>query len=219
MSARWLRTEAVEQSRLWCLFVGFVTPQFPLTVPGQYFPLYSADPPLPMQYAPVAWARHAVLEFKRRQEALDDPFDGKTTRNAMAACYGPVTFLDEQIGIVLLALTEAGLADTTRATYTSDYGEMLGEHGLWVERRHVRRDLAGDLRWSNGLVGCEQELRTICDPRAIDARQGGSAATPGGCGGRRRGARRGRKDSVHAGPREFGSPLGENPERASSSAR
>ena len=42
-----------------------------------------------------------------------------------------VTFLDEQIGVVLAALDEAGLRDNTRIVYTSDHGEMLGEHGLW----------------------------------------------------------------------------------------
>jgi choline-sulfatase len=42
-----------------------------------------------------------------------------------------VTFLDEQIGLVLQALEEAGLAEDTRIVYTTDHGEQLGEHGMW----------------------------------------------------------------------------------------
>lgn len=132
ISAQWLREEAPKQARPWCLFVGFVTPHFPLIAPEEYFSLYPPDSlPLPVQYQPDAWARHPVLELKRRQEALDQPFDERTLRNALAAYYGLVSFMDDQIGIVLRELREAGLAENTRIIYTTDHGEMLGEHGLW----------------------------------------------------------------------------------------
>jgi choline-sulfatase len=62
---------------------------------------------------------------------LDEPLDEPTIRRAMAAYYGMVTFLDEQIGRVLSALDAAGLRDSTRIIYTADHGEMLGAHGLW----------------------------------------------------------------------------------------
>ena len=132
MAVRWLREDARDQAKPWCLFVGFVTPHFPLIVPDRYFDLYPPDSlPLPVQYAPEAWSRHPVLELKRRQEALDTPFDERAIRTAMAAYYGLVTFLDEQVGIVLQALRDAGLAESTRIVYSTDHGEMLGEHGLW----------------------------------------------------------------------------------------
>ena len=131
-AVRWLREEAQGEARPWCLMVSFATPHFPLVVPEQYFNLYPLDSlPLPVQWRPEEWSRHPVLEFKRRQQALDTPFDERTIRNAMAAYYGLVTFLDEQIGIVLQALTAAGFAENTRIIYTSDHGEMLGEHGMW----------------------------------------------------------------------------------------
>jgi choline-sulfatase len=52
-------------------------------------------------------------------------------RNAMRAYYGLVSFLDEQVYQVLEALRAAGLDRTTRIIYSTDHGEMLGEHGLW----------------------------------------------------------------------------------------
>ncbi len=131
-AVRWLRQEAQGENRPWALMVSFATPHFPLVVPEQYFNLYPLDSlPLPVQWRSEEWSRHPVLEFKRWQQALDTPFDEPTIRNAMAAYYGLVTFLDQQIGIVLQALTEAGFAENTRIIYTSDHGEMLGEHGMW----------------------------------------------------------------------------------------
>jgi choline-sulfatase len=131
-AVRWLREEAPAKRRPWALMVSFATPHFPLVVPERYFNLYPPDSlPLPIQWRPEEWSGHPVLELKRRLEALDRPFDERSVRNAMAAYYGLVTFLDEQIGIVLQGLREAGFADNTRILYASDHGEMLGEHGCW----------------------------------------------------------------------------------------
>lgn len=131
-SARWLHEEAGGHREPWCLFVSFVSPHFPLVVPEEYFRLYPPDSlPLPPQWQEQDWPRHPVLERCRQLQALDEPVDEADLRNAMAAYYGLVTFLDEQIGLVLAALNEAGLADSTRIVYTSDHGEQLGAHGLW----------------------------------------------------------------------------------------
>jgi choline-sulfatase len=131
-SARFLREEAVDEREPWALFVSFVTPHFPLIAPERYVSRYPLDSlPLPIQHAPEEWPRHPALEIHRKFAALDQPFDERTLRNALACYYGMVTFLDEQIGSVLRALDEAGLTADTRVVYTSDHGEMLGEHGLW----------------------------------------------------------------------------------------
>jgi choline-sulfatase len=131
-AVRWLREEATAEKKPWCLFVGLVSPHFPLVVPDAYWNLYDPDAlPLPIQHAPEQWSRHPVLELKRRQEALDAPFDERTVRTAMRAYYGLVSFLDEQVGRVLEALRSAGLQEDTRVIYSTDHGEMLGEHGLW----------------------------------------------------------------------------------------
>ena len=50
---------------------------------------------------------------------------------AIASYYGLCSFLDDNIGRVLAALDEAGLAGATRVIYTSDHGENLGARGLW----------------------------------------------------------------------------------------
>jgi choline-sulfatase len=133
-AAQWLREEADAAGRRkpWVLFVGFVSPHFPLVVPDAYFGLYHQDElPLPVAWTDAKWSRHPVHELHRHQLGLTTPLDEATVRRAIAAYYGLVSFLDEQIGRVLDALAESGFGDSTRVIYTSDHGEMLGGHGLW----------------------------------------------------------------------------------------
>lgn len=54
-------------------------------------------------------------------------------RLARAYYYGMVQLLDSQVGRVLDKLDELGLADNTLVIFTSDHGELLGDHGLWLK--------------------------------------------------------------------------------------
>lgn len=116
----------------WALFVSLVTPHFPLIVPQEYFDLYPPESvPLPRCWTPETWSNHPAIQWKRRMQAIEEPFDEPTLRRAISAYYGMVTFLDEQIGRILNALAAAGLAESTRVIYSTDHGDMLGDHGLW----------------------------------------------------------------------------------------
>jgi len=121
-----------ERAKPWALFVSFVEPHFPLQAPEEYLRQYPPESlPLPVNWHPDDWPRHEVIDAKRRQQALDTPFDEREVRAALATYYAMVTLLDHQIGMVLGALHEAGLEETTRIVYTTDHGDMMGEHGLW----------------------------------------------------------------------------------------
>jgi len=52
-------------------------------------------------------------------------------RRAIAGYMGLVSFMDHQVGVVLRALEDAGLAPDTRVVYTSDHGDNVGARGLW----------------------------------------------------------------------------------------
>ena len=47
--------------------------------------------------------------------------------------HASVAFLDEQVGRVLDALDQRQLSDNTLVIFTSDYGDMLGDHRLLVK--------------------------------------------------------------------------------------
>ena len=67
----------------------------------------------------------------RKCLCFDEPFDPPMVRRAIAAYMGLVTFLDDNVGRILRALEETGLATTTRVVYGSDHGDNLGTRGMW----------------------------------------------------------------------------------------
>ena len=132
-AVRWLREEASRSGDApWTLFVSWVCPHFPLTAPRNFFDLYPTDRvPWPKQYGKAERPKHSYLRDYAGSLNYDDYFDEETVRVAIAAYYGLCSFLDDNIGQVLAALAEAGLADNTRVLYTSDHGDNLGSRGLW----------------------------------------------------------------------------------------
>ena len=132
-SADWLKTRAKAYAgKPWVLFVSLVLPHFPLKVEQRFFDLYPEDSvPLPAMYAPDERPRHPYIDEMRRTMVYDQAFTPERVRRAIAAYYGMVTKLDENIGTVLSALEESGFAGDTRVIYTSDHGDNLGTRGLW----------------------------------------------------------------------------------------
>ena len=63
--------------------------------------------------------------FKIREETPEQ------AQAAIHAYYACASFIDDQIGLMLDALEESGLADNTIVIFTSDHGFHLGEHGMW----------------------------------------------------------------------------------------
>ena len=52
-------------------------------------------------------------------------------RVAITAYHGMVSYLDHNIGLLLKELEDSGLSGSTRVMYSSDHGEVLGNHGIW----------------------------------------------------------------------------------------
>lgn len=131
---RWLKKAALERhTKPWCLFVSFVCPHFPLVAPPEFFNLYDrAKLPLPRLRNPADFPDHPVLRKLREVQNYDDHFrDEEHVRIALAAYYGMVSFLDDNIGRMLRTLDEVGLAEDTLVIYTSDHGDNLGTRTFW----------------------------------------------------------------------------------------
>lgn len=124
-----------DDDKPWVLFVSFVSPHFPLIAPADFFALYPPDEmDLPVAYEPAERPRHPVLKALTGHLDYDAHFaDEDQVRLARAGYYGLCSFLDDNIGGVLGALDAAGLGDDTRVLYTSDHGDMLGNHGIWAK--------------------------------------------------------------------------------------
>ncbi|MFL5269649.1 MAG: sulfatase-like hydrolase/transferase [Stellaceae bacterium] len=130
----WLRETATRRhARPWVLFVSMVAPHFPLTAPPEHFYRYiRQDLPRPKLYDQAARPDHPYIQLYARRSDYDKHFHGPADlQRALAGYFGLVSFLDEQIGKILTALSETGLAGKTRVIYTSDHGDNLGARGLW----------------------------------------------------------------------------------------
>jgi choline-sulfatase len=132
---QWLREVGRSgDGRPWALFVSFVCPHFPLVAPPRFYELYSPERiPLPKQYLPGERPEHPYLRDYDACVAYDLGFNGDlaNVRRAIAAYLGLVSFMDDNVGAVLRALEEEGLAGNTRVLYTSDHGDNVGARGLW----------------------------------------------------------------------------------------
>ena len=118
----------------WACCVGFMTPHFPLIVRQPYFDRYFPDrTDLPVIPPGHLERLHPHNQWMRRFMGLLDGFADEEVRRARAAYYGLVSFLDDRVGTVLRALEANGLAENTVVVYTSDHGEMAGEHGMWCK--------------------------------------------------------------------------------------
>lgn len=141
---RWLAdAAAAPPDRPWVLYLGFVAPHFPLTVPQDILDLYPVDlMPPPRLHPKDGHPRHPWLERSHQLHPVDDALDDARRRLATACYYGLCTWIDRQVGRVMTALDRTGLAGDTRVIYTSDHGDNVGARGMWGKSTHYD-DAAG----------------------------------------------------------------------------
>ncbi|MCG9127219.1 sulfatase [Candidatus Poribacteria bacterium] len=100
-----------------CLYLSWGPPHNPYEhVPEHYKEMYPPD------------------EIQLRPNAVDTP----NTRRDLSGYYSHITALDENLGKLMSALDEIGIAEDTILVYTSDHGDMIGSHG------HVRKERPWD---------------------------------------------------------------------------
>ena len=87
---------------------------------------------------PATWGKvdlTQVPEEVRNSTQVNGPtpelHDPEQARQRIAMYYANLAQLDDAMGQVLTALRELDLEKDTIVLYTSDHGEMLGDHGLW----------------------------------------------------------------------------------------
>jgi len=134
----WLREHRARNDDPWFLTASFSRPHFPLTAPRRHFARFwdfergeptdrLTDPPVGNEGDP---ADHPHVESRREGYQLDT-FNEEQLQRARAGYFACVAFLDEILGELLGTLEREGFLENTVVVYTSDHGEMAGEHGLW----------------------------------------------------------------------------------------
>ena len=99
-----------------------------MVLPKPYYGMYPAAAIRP----PASLGdRRDNSPYWRRDNKDPNPYrDPQKVRQMISNYYGLVTEVDDWIGKVLKRLDELGLAENTLVIFTSDHGEMLGDHGM-----------------------------------------------------------------------------------------
>ncbi len=135
-----------DASRPWLACLNFFYPHPPFNPPDEYLshfdpgamppPLYrDSDLERQRRLAPVHFQRTARpphdLDLGVRRGQPSNYLGGRRDAQAVkAAYYAMIEMIDEQIGRILDLLERTGQRERTLIVFTSDHGEMLGDHGL-----------------------------------------------------------------------------------------
>lgn len=122
---------ATEREEPFFLALGFLRPHVPFIAPSRYWDLHPLDGIEPA--ARVPGDLDDVPSLSVTQDTPDLGMDAAAVRKALQGYAAATSYVDAQIGRVLAALEQHGLADDTYVVLTSDHGFLLGEHGQWMK--------------------------------------------------------------------------------------
>ncbi|WP_435019746.1 sulfatase [Tundrisphaera sp. TA3] len=127
------------------LAVGFIKPHLPFVAPRRYWDLYDparlpvADSPEPPRDAP-AFAPQFGGELRQYHGVpKQGPIPEDLARRLVHGYYAAASYMDAQVGRVLDALQQEGLADRTVVILWGDHGWHLGDHGMWCKHTNYER--------------------------------------------------------------------------------
>src|SRR5262245_2975365 len=131
-----LREHAKNPSRPFFLAVGFANPHVPWVAPRKYWDLYerlklplATNEFLP-QGAP-AFATVPAQDFPSYGNVPDGEMPEPFKRECLHGYLAAISYIDAQVGRLLAALEETGLAKNTIVVFWSDHGYYMGEHTWW----------------------------------------------------------------------------------------
>lgn len=154
-ATEWLRHRATAQP--FCMWVSFPDPHQPFDCPVPWAFLYDPkDIPLPVHRVRDLerrpwWHRAslagtpqlgdaALLNVRAKMSRIPDQNDAQLA--AMTAnYYGMISLIDHNVGRIMATLADLGLDEETLVVFTTDHGEMLGNHGMYLKGPWPYEDL------------------------------------------------------------------------------
>ena len=127
----YIRRAAQNETPFFC-HISYVDPHDPYDPPEPYASMFDPDDmpdPLPAEWEEQgpALLRANQTSYLRFDTIAHDP---AAMRKLRALYHGSLKFMDDQIGRVISNLKTSGLWDNTIVVFSTDHGEMLGDHGL-----------------------------------------------------------------------------------------
>ena len=150
-NSTWIGDRTIEflranRAKPFCVWASFPDPHHPFDCPEPWSRLHHPDE--------VDLPRHRTMDLERRpwwhRESLygtpkmenaelrnfrekhsrTPVQDDRQLRDLIANYYGMISLIDHNVGRILAALGQLGLADDTLVVYSTDHGDWLGDHGL-----------------------------------------------------------------------------------------
>ena len=137
-STAWLRQQRYQDpDQPWLLYASFSRPHFPLTAPSRHFDRYHPTGVTTPRVQRSGDSANHPMTLGAIEGFRTGEIDEEEMLKARAAYFACVDFLDEMLGDFLAVLERDGLLENTAIIYTSDHGELCGEHGLfWKNTWH-----------------------------------------------------------------------------------
>ena len=164
------------------LYYGTIQPHYPYLAKDDKFRFYlpRVKPYLNQQIFP-----HDFLSTRKVEAGID--VNEREVRRATAAYYAMVETVDDRIGRLMDSIRFAGQdLDDWIIIYTTDHGEMLGEHGVWEKQkffegssrvplviRYPRKFHPGRVKQNVNLIDLFATLCDLCGlpaPAGLDSR-------------------------------------------------
>ena len=185
---RFIGEQAPDQP--WFFSLNCYDPHHPFDPPPEYLERYRPfldRIPLP-DYAEGELAHKSVFQQRDHRGAYDTPghlaYDDMTEtdhRWITAAYWAMVDQIDENVGRITAYLKEIGQYENTIVIFTSDHGESLGDHGIYLKGPYCYENavhIPFIIRWAghtlsgvtrNALAEMIDVAPTLCEAAGIDA--------------------------------------------------
>lgn len=178
-----------------CLVANFFDPHHPFGVPQAYRDRIDAANIPPPQTAPgeleskpAPHRAYSRTSYGGEAPGFQD-YTADEIAEIRAVYYAMITFIDDEVGRILDALEASGQAENTLVIFTSDHGEMLGDHAQlmkgpmmydaairvpllmrWPERIAPGRVIGELVQWIDLSATCLD----VAGARPMDQQQGAS---------------------------------------------
>ena len=141
-----LLEEYKKEDKPFFIWASFPDPHYPQLVPAPYDKMYKAEdmeiPDFcmdehknnPPYFSEVFKKKPNLAEYKESGQGVHGLhrhiFNKKRQQQKLAYAYGMVTFMDKYIGMILDKVKELGLDDNIIIVFTTDHGDLFGQHGF-----------------------------------------------------------------------------------------
>jgi len=132
---RWCADRAIdfikeERSGPWLFSLNCFDPHGPFDPPKEYIRRFDVDLlPGPLLRESDYEAQESFDFTKYRTKERSE----REAKETQARYWAQIELIDENVGRILKALDESGQRENTIIIYTSDHGDMVGDHGLWAK--------------------------------------------------------------------------------------